>query len=80
MARYFFHLRDGSDHLPDLEGRELPGLDEVRQVALTCARDTLSQELKDGRLDLAYRIDVEDAQGMIVHTLPLREAFEVVRH
>ena len=79
MARYFFHLRDGLDNLLDPEGRELADLREVKRVALSCARDTLSHELRDGRLYLAYRIDVENNSGTIVHTLPLRDAFEVVR-
>ena len=79
MARYFFHLRAGSDNVLDPEGRELADMQEVRKVALACARDTLSHEINDGRLDLAYRIDVEDNSGVIVHTLPVREAFEFVR-
>jgi hypothetical protein len=51
----------------------------VRQTALAAARDTLSNELRDGRLDLRYRIDVEDGRGDLVHSLPLEQAFELVR-
>ena len=79
MARYFFHLRDGTDYLIDPEGTELPELEAAREMALLCARDTLSNELKDGLLDLRYRIDVEDAEGIVVHSLPLGSAFETMR-
>jgi hypothetical protein len=79
MARYFFHLRDGSDQLLDPEGRELADLETAKHIALACARDTLSQEIKEGRLDLRYRIDLEDSSSTILHSLPLSEAFEVIR-
>jgi len=79
VARYFFHLRDGTDQLLDPDGVDLPDLAAVRQTALAAARDTLSNELRDGRLDLRYRIDVEDGRGDLVHSLPLEEAFELVR-
>jgi len=78
MARYFFHLRDHTDQILDLEGVQLPSVDAVKPEALRAARDTLSHEIKDGVVDLRYRIDVEDAGGRIVHSLPLRDAFEVI--
>ena len=78
MARYFFHLRDGSDQLLDPDGLELPNQKAVEAETLRAARDTLSNELRLGRLDLRYRIDVEDETGRLVHRLPLEEAFEVI--
>jgi len=78
VARYFFHLRDGSDQLLDPEGIELADLLAVKDKALFAARDTLSNEIKAGTLDLRYRIDVEDVEGNIVHSLRLEDAFEVI--
>ena len=63
MARYFFHLRDGDDQLLDPEGTELSDKQSIEAAALRAARDTLSHELQSGRLDLRYRIDVEDEAG-----------------
>jgi hypothetical protein len=77
--RYYFHLRDRRDLLRDREGVELAGLDAVRTTALTAARDTLSHEVKDGRVDLRCAIEVEDAAGALVHRLPFINAFELVR-
>ena len=78
MARYFFHLRDGSDILLDPEGIELADIEAVRKKALEAARDTLSHDMKDGLLNLKYRIEVENAEGSVVYSLPLSEAFQVV--
>ena len=78
MARYFFHLRDGSDQLLDPEGIELADLLAVKDKALFAARETLSNVIKAGTLDLRYRIDVEDVEGNIVHSLRLEDAFEVI--
>jgi hypothetical protein len=78
MPLFYLHLRSDSDDLRDLEGTELPHLSAAKDAALFSARDTLSHEMKQGRLDLRYRIDVEDHQGHIVYTLPLSKAFEMI--
>lgn len=78
MSRFFFHLRDGTDHLIDPDGIELTSFDAVQAMALRSARDTLSHGLLTGVLDLRYRIDVEDADRSVVHSLPLGDAFEIV--
>jgi hypothetical protein len=78
MARYFFHLRHHTDTLLDPDGVELADMAAVRALALRSARDTLSHEIRCGRLDLRYRIDVEESNGAVVHTLPLTDAFTVI--
>jgi len=79
MARYFFHLRDGEDQLLDPDGTELVDHQAIEAAALRAARDTLSHELQLGRLDLRFRIDVEDDDGNIVHSIALADAFETIR-
>jgi len=79
MSRYFFHLRDGDDQLLDPDGVELADQQAIEATALAAARDTLSHELKAGRLDLRYRIDVEDEGGRVVHSIDLADAFETIR-
>jgi hypothetical protein len=77
MARFFFHLRDGSDILLDPEGIELPDLAAVRKAALVTARDMLSHGIKEGVLDTHFRVEVEDEAGAVLYRLPFSSAFEV---
>lgn len=77
MPLYFFHLRDGLDTLLDEEGAELSGIEEVKLAALRQARDIVSHEARLGRIDLAQRIDVVDANGTTVYSLQFTDAVEV---
>ena len=76
MPRYFLHLRDGSDELLDPEGLILPE-DGVEGAALLAARDCMAADVRQGRLELKYRIDVHAEDGEIVHTLPFADALEI---
>ena len=78
MPRYFFHLRDSTDEVLDPEGVEMPAK-AVAGAALLQARDCMAGDVKNGRLDLHYRIDVHDESGAVVHSLAFEEALEVVR-
>jgi hypothetical protein len=77
MARYWFHLRGGTADVIDHEGNELENMAAVRDYALAAARDTLSNELKGGRLDLRYRIDAEDVSRQVIYSLPLADSFRL---
>jgi len=78
MARYFMHLRDGTEELLDPEGKEFPNLAALRDAVLFTARDLLSGDVRDGVLDLRFRIDAQDESGAIVHTLPFKHAVNVI--
>ncbi len=78
MAKYFMHLRDGVDELLDLEGLEFADLDALRKAVLFTARDLLAGDVRDGIIDLRFRIDAENADGEIVYTLPFKHAFNVI--
>ena len=78
MARYFIHLRDSTDELLDAEGVELVDLEAVRQKVMTAARDILAGDLRNGVVDLRYRIDAENEGGSIVYTLPFKHAFSII--
>jgi hypothetical protein len=41
-------------------------------------RDCMAGDIKDGLLDLRYRIDVHEDAGELVHSLPFPQAVEVV--
>jgi hypothetical protein len=79
LPKYYFHLRNGSDQLLDPRGTELASIEAVRQMALLFARDTLSNMIRGGLLDLRYRVDAEDADGKLVHSIKLEDTFETVR-
>jgi hypothetical protein len=77
MPRYFMHLKDSIDVLLDPEGLEMAA-ESVAAAALLQARDCMAGDVKDGRLDLHYRIDVHDESGNLVHSLPFADALEIV--
>jgi len=72
------HLRDSTDELLDSEGVELVDLEAVRQNVMTAARDILAGDLRNGVVDLRYRIDAENEVGAIVYTLPFKHAFSII--
>jgi hypothetical protein len=76
MARHFLHLVDGEDVLLDPEGVEASA-DEVRQIALRSARDCIAGDVLTGTIDLTDRIEVHDAAGTVVHTLPFKDVVTV---
>jgi hypothetical protein len=80
MSTYYFHLRDSIDHILDPEGIQCPSLEDVRVKALKCARDLIAGDAITGAIDLTYRIDVEDADGAVVHTIRFEDAVTIKRH
>ncbi len=79
MALYFMHLRDGSEELLDPDGKEFPNLAAaLRDSVFATARDLLMGDVRDGLLDLRFRIDAEDESGTIVHTLAFKHALNFI--
>ena len=78
MARYFMHLRDGTEELLDPEGIEYESLESMRAAVLFTVRDLMAGDLRNGVLDFRFRIDAEDADGTIVYTLPFKHAVNVI--
>jgi hypothetical protein len=77
MRQYFMHLRDSIDEVLDPDGQMLAE-DGIAAVALTAARDCMAGDVHAGRLDLRYRIDVEDEAGAVVHSVAFADAVEIV--
>ena len=73
MTRFFMHLRGGSDEFMDPEGIEMP-LAGVASAALRAARDCIAWDVRDGLLDMNYRIDVNDEVGTLVYALRFSDA------
>ena len=77
MPRYFLHLVDSTDVTLDPDGVEMPP-EAIPGAALVQARDCMAGDVRNGRLDFSYRIDVHDESGKLVHSLPFEEALEIV--
>ena len=78
MARYFMHLRDGSEELLDPEGIEFNSLDDLRRAVMHTARDLIKGDVERGVLDLRFRVDAEDDAGEIVYSLPFKHAISII--
>jgi hypothetical protein len=79
VARYYLHLRDGTDEILDLDGIDFSDLEALQTGTLTCARDIISDDIRsEGVMDQRYRIDAEDASGRIVHTLSFKDAVTII--
>lgn len=79
MPHYFFHIRNGNGLTPDDEGRELVDANTARQEALRAIRSIISEEARDGRLDLRGVIDVAVDGGEPLFSVPFDEAFDLRR-
>ena len=79
MPRYFLHLRRGEEAFLDAEGSEFPDLEALRRAALHDARDTMSWDIKEGRLDLSFRIEAVDQSERTVLSLGFNEAVTITQ-
>ena len=78
MPSYFFHLRSDVDEALDTEGVNLPDVEAVKRAGIEAARDVMAGDLREGLLDLRYRIDVENSSGVLVFTLNFEHAVHVI--
>ena len=78
MVRYYMQLRDGTDHLLDPDGIEYADIDVLKRKVLVAVRELISEDVKGGVIDLRFRIDAEDRDGMIVYTLDFADAVNII--
>ena len=78
MARYYLHLRDGTEQLLDEEGVEFASLDAMRKGVMLAARDLIKGDIDGGIIDFRFRIDAEDGAGDIIYTLPFKHALNII--
>jgi hypothetical protein len=77
MPRFFMHLRGSLDEVLDPDGVLMPE-DAVAGAALLAARDCMAHDIRSVRLELRYRIDVENEAGEVVHTVHFADAVTIV--
>jgi hypothetical protein len=78
MPRFYLHLRNGHDEVLDHEGVDYRDLKEVVDAVLKSARDVISGDVMQGRIDLRFRIDAEDADGNLAYSLPFAQAVTLI--
>ena len=76
MPRYFFHIYDDIV-MKDDEGLELADAEAARDQALKGAREMMCEQMRQGRLSLHHRIEIEDEAGAIVLRLGFGEAVTI---
>lgn len=77
MTRVFFHYHDGVERILDHEGADLD-MAEARVRALCEVRALIAHDALVGRIDLRQRIDIEDAEGIILDTIAFADAVEII--
>lgn len=76
MPRFFLHLIDRAVVRDDV-GMEFDDADQAREEAIRSARDIMADQVRQGRLSLRDRIEVEDEAGNAVLTLAFRDAVQL---
>jgi hypothetical protein len=71
MPRYFFHIRDGWDLIPDDEGIVFPGLDQAEAEGYASARDLAAAGAYEGHSFAAYAVEVADGAGNILRRIKI---------
>ena len=71
MTRYYFHLVDAREIIPDRTGIEVADLEEVRATTLEAVHQFRQEHPATAAKWRDWRIEVTDAQGVIALTLEL---------
>ena len=69
MARYYFHIRDSWNLIPDEEGMELPTMNAARTEAYASADDISRAAIQDGLNVQACAIEIADQAGNILDSV-----------
>jgi len=77
MAQYFLHIHNAHGDAEDDEGLQASSLAVARETAIKGIRDLLSAEAVNGGINFAGRIDIADAGGAVLISVPFKEAVSV---
>jgi len=72
MPKYFFAIVTNSGRFDDYEGKELPGLEAARVVALQAAKEMTDDHFFGG--DNGAEFEIRDQHGTVVMRLPFSDA------
>eukprot|EP01037_Dinobryon_pediforme_P030644 gene30644-34793_t len=79
MARYFFHVQNQVSYVRDEIGSDLPSQRVARSRAAEAAGEILTSDLRDGRTQITFDIQVDNEAGARLFTISVAGAvaFEV---
>ena len=73
MARYYFHVENDS-YTRDESGVELDTIERVRDQASNAAGEILTSELRAGRANIGFQIQIEDPDDKRIMTIVISGA------
>lgn len=72
MSRYYFHIRHGGALIADDEGMELKDIHAAHAELLASTEDLALAELRAGRGIGSQIVEIEDAAGRLLDSMPIR--------
>lgn len=73
MVRYYFHVENDS-YTRDESGVELDTIERVRDQASNAAGEILTSELRAGRANIGFQIQIEDPDDKRIMTIVISGA------
>ncbi len=74
MPRFYLHLYNGLGLTADDEGLDLPDLAAARDEAILSIRSLVSEEAKQGRINLDGRVEIAAEDGSCLQTIYFADA------
>jgi len=78
VPRFYLHVCDGKVFAEDDEGMEFHDAEAARRQAIVGLRDVMASELKDGQINMAAFVEIEDENHQLIMTVPFLDAVEVL--
>jgi hypothetical protein len=69
VAKYYLHVCNGIGFIEDTDGHDCTDLAAARLTAIAGLRDILAGELRDGSLNTASFVEIEDEDHKLVATI-----------
>jgi hypothetical protein len=77
MARFFLHFRSGAEFVEDEQGIELTDEHAAEAAAIRSLRAILANDMRDGVLNPAALIEIEDARHQSLRTVLFEDTLEI---
>jgi hypothetical protein len=73
VARYYFHLADQRETIPDDEGIEITGMAEAYKLVLQTVEELRAESPSMAAEWRGWELEVADASGVVVFSISLDE-------
>lgn len=77
MTIYHLNIRVGAEHIADEEGADFADLLAARDAAIDGIRSLISEDVRNGIIDLTGQIEIADHGGNLVCLVSYSEAVEL---